>query len=87
MTTSSLGDAASLSSLTIVPSADDDKATLGCAAYSPKLPDEALEDEVSLNVLCKSIRGTNHMTSVRRSIIETVNTKEISQLPNSKTYQ
>uniref|UniRef100_A0A6A7FZD0 Protein turtle homolog A-like n=4 Tax=Hirondellea gigas TaxID=1518452 RepID=A0A6A7FZD0_9CRUS len=45
------GDAASISSLKMIPSLDDHKAIISCTTYSPKLPDEALVDHVILNVL------------------------------------
>ena len=42
-----------ISTLQIVPSVEDHNTVVSCIARSPKLPEETLEDEVSLNVLCK----------------------------------
>lgn len=47
------GDVASLSLLKLIPSLQDHKAVISCTTYNPKLPDEALMDDVSLNVLRK----------------------------------
>ena len=44
---------ASMSSVKIVPSLADHKAVLTCAAYSPKLPDQKVIEQATLNVLCK----------------------------------
>ena len=42
-----------VSTLLILPTIKDHKTTISCRAFSPKLPDEHLEDEVLLNVLCE----------------------------------
>ena len=43
----------SVSNLQVTPSVEDHKSVISCAAFSPKLPKEKLENEVSLNILCE----------------------------------
>ena len=56
-TSANLYNAPAVSTLQILPTLEDHKAVVGCKAFSPSLPNESLEDEITLNVLCK-FRGT-----------------------------
>uniref|UniRef100_A0A6A7G0P9 Protein turtle homolog A-like n=1 Tax=Hirondellea gigas TaxID=1518452 RepID=A0A6A7G0P9_9CRUS len=69
---SSVGFAGSsaLSTLQILPTLDDHRAVISCMAYSPKLPNEPLEDEVTLNVLYQPQLSLSFKSKIAQSNLE-----------------
>ena len=49
------GDVATMSLLRIIPTLNDHKSVISCITYNPKLPDEALMDDITLDIRCKTI--------------------------------
>ncbi|KAF2361538.1 CD80-like immunoglobulin C2-set [Trinorchestia longiramus] len=66
----SSGRLTSLSTLQIYPTVKDNKAVVSCKAFSPKLPEESIEDSATLNVLYQPVIKLFYSSKVEQSNLE-----------------